>query len=103
MPTTSEVQGSTTYNTIGTPAVPASFEVEFRVYSSFEVGGRECEPYISITVPVATTNKKVEFLDIEDQAVAALSPMLRQIADALDKQMMELDSSRGHSDAAALE
>lgn len=97
VPTTSEVQRNTTINRIGTPEVPASFEVEFRVYSTFDVDGRECEPYISITVPVSTKDKKVEFLEIEDQAVAGLAPMLREIADALDKQMEELNSAPGRS------
>ena len=101
VPTTSEVRGNTTYNTIGRPAVPASFEVEFRVHSTFDVDGMDCQPYISITVPVAITDKKAGFLDIEDQAVSAVAIMLRETADEIDKQTEELNRARAEESAAA--
>lgn len=98
MPTTSEVRGNTTYNTIGTEAVPASFEVVFRVYSTFEIDGRQSEPYISINIPVAMDSKKAKFGEIEQRAAASIAPMLREIAEAIDKQIADFNSADDAAD-----
>lgn len=85
---TEEYRDGVTYIDEAKKSVPASFSVAFSVESEFEMpGGGVCQPYISISVPVAMELKRTPFAEIEDAAVVHVVPMLRAIADAVEDQL----------------
>ncbi len=86
-PETREISNGATYITTATEAVPAFFTVDFKVESTFNLDGRKVHPYISISVPAAFEEKAASFREIEDAAVAHVAPMLRQIADSVERQL----------------
>jgi len=86
-PRTEEFRDGITYINEAVEGTPPSFEVDFKIISSFRVGGDTAHPYISISVPVAVESKNTSFRDIEDQAVREVVPILRAVADAVEKQL----------------
>lgn len=88
VPATSETEGIVTITNAGRPGTPASFEVTFKIVSEFDVDGIGCNPYISMMIPVAVTDKGLPFVEVEERAAEHIGPILRALAEKIEAQVL---------------
>ena len=90
VPKTTKVEGNTTINNMGRPEIPARHEVDFFLGATCVANNKEHFNGISVTVLLHDAGPDASYLKIENAAAQLLAPLLREIADDVEKQVQEL-------------
>lgn len=93
-PATSRVEGNVTYHTEAVKGSPDKFEVNFWTSATFEEDDVQTGWFFQLPVHVTGFDRNQPFVDIESAAADKLVPMLRSIADAIEKQIGEYNARR---------
>jgi hypothetical protein len=96
VPATSKTTGNVTVNNMGSPGSPAYFEVSFMLSADFEEGGMTRTNIFHWNVSVLDMNIKSSYRDVESEAARKIGPMLRQLADSIEKQVAEYDARKAN-------
>ena len=91
---TSETTGNVTINNMGSPGTPAHFVVTFSTNATFETSGVRSSLYLRPNVVVTGESKESAFEAIEGLAAKCLAPMLREIADKIERQVEEYEAKK---------
>lgn len=93
--TISETTGNVTINNIGRPAIPAHYEVAFTITADLQDGGIELRNVFQLSCIVLNENDGAQYRKVEDQSARQLAPILRAVADHIEKKVADFDSQRG--------
>lgn len=100
VPASSRVEGNVTYHTEAVEGSPDKFEVSFWTSATFEDDGGATRWFFQLPVQVTGMDRNQSFVDIEAAAADKLVPMLRSVADALEKQIDEYNAKREENGTA---
>jgi len=84
---TTRVEGNTTINNMGSPEVPANHQVNFYLGATCDADGKEHINGFSLDVVVHGIDPKASYFEIENAAALLLAPLLREIANDVEKQV----------------
>jgi hypothetical protein len=94
VPETREQLDDGTHIHMGSPAREAFCEVDFRIECSY---GSEEEGFSNVvlwSVRLAGDKADLPFSEVEAEAARLIAPMLRDVADSVEKQVVDFDESR---------
>jgi hypothetical protein len=95
VPETSETQGHVTVNVAGRPERDAYWTVMYTISARFEAGDGPALGAINWEVRLPTSEPaETRYYEVEAKAARQLAPMLRAVADSIEKQVAEYDSDR---------
>lgn len=94
IPATSETRDNITINNMGQPGEPARFEVTYMIACDFEMDGVEVNNLFHWTVALTGVHRDDPYAGIEAEGARQLAPMLRSVADQIEKQVAEFDADR---------
>jgi hypothetical protein len=98
-PTTSETHGNVTVNNMGKPGSPARYEVTYMISSDFEMEGVEVNNVFHWTVALTGVHRDDPYAGIEAAGARQLAPMLRAVADQIEKEVAEFDAELAAKEA----
>lgn len=96
-PTTTTKSGNVTVNNVGRPGVPAYFEVQFMLNCQYVAGQIDAQNIFHFRALVTDKGRDTSYAEVEAEGARLLAPMLREIADNIEKQVAEFDSKAGKS------
>ena len=91
LPSTS-YSGNVTVNQSGAPGIAPHFEVSFLIGAEVEAGGVLRSNYFSWACIVPAQTPDVSYRDVETDAARMLAPMLRSLADEIEKDVQRADN-----------
>jgi len=91
VPTTTQRDGNVTINNIGTPGVPASFEVTSMITADHEAGDVKFHNIFHWKVVLVGLPKDAPYSEVDAEAARRLAPMLRDVADLIEQQVKAYD------------
>jgi hypothetical protein len=93
VPDSSETKGKVTVNVVGRAEKPAYWNVYYSIHASFEGGGGPALGTIGwdVRLPVQSA-ADAKYSEVEAEAARQIAPMLRAVADAIEKQVAEADA-----------
>ena len=90
-PTTTETRDNITINNMGQPGTPARYEVTYMIATEFEMDGVEIRNTFHWDVALTGVNREDSYVGIEAAGARQLAPMLRAVADQIEKEVAEFD------------
>lgn len=87
VPSSTKREGNVTINNVGSPGVPAYFEVSFMLNSNFSDGAIKSSNVFHWHCIVPAENSDQSYQKIEDDAARQIAPMLRELADLVEGQV----------------
>src|SRR4051812_28930475 len=91
-PTTSETSGSVTINNIGRPGKPAHYEITFSISVDSLEGRVEGYNTFLWNEIVLDERDDVPYREVEAKAARQIAPMLRAVADQVEKEVAAFDA-----------
>lgn len=92
VPTSSKTQGNVTINNMGSAGIPAYFEATFMLSSTIEAEGVTRDNIFHWSTILPDRPASTPYLEIEAEAARQLAPSLRELADAIEKEVAAFDS-----------
>lgn len=93
VPTTTKREGNVTINNMGTPEIPSFHEVSYVLTCNFGDGPREFSNTFHWEVRVEDKGRNAPYGEIEAEAARKIAPMLRAVADEIERAVAEFDSN----------
>ena len=95
VPPSSETKGNVTINNMGQSGSPAHFEVTFMISVGGKVNNLDNKNIFHWTTVVPVEDQETSYREIESQGAQQLAPMLRSVADKIEKLVSDFDQTRG--------
>ena len=73
---------------------PAHFEASFSISAAFSQNGLDFRNFLAWACVVPNEQDDAQFFEVETQAARQIAPMLRALADQVEKQVAEVDERR---------
>ncbi|MDB5678649.1 hypothetical protein [Sphingomonas bacterium] len=86
-PTTSETEGNVTVKNMGSPGVPAYYDASFMLHAKHDKSGVTFSNIFHWNVIVNAKTIDAPYSEIEGAAALQIAPMLRELADEIEKQV----------------
>lgn len=94
MPATTETKGNVTVNNMGSPGQAAFWEVTNMFSCIFEAEDETFSNIFHLTTRLPGTAGETPYIEIEAEAARQFAPMLRAVADSIEKQVAEFDAKQ---------
>ncbi len=94
VPATTRVDGNVTINNAGQPGSPGHFETSFMISVQSEAQGKIVNNVFHWNDIVSIESDGSPYREIEDKAARNLAPMLRAVADQIDREIADYDQAK---------
>ena len=94
VPATTETKGNVTVNDMGSPGKAAFWEVSNMFSCTFEAGDETFSNIFHLTTRIPGSTGATPYIELEAEAARQYAPMLRAIADSIEKQVAEFDAKQ---------
>ena len=92
VPASSKTTGNVTVNNSAQPGVPSHYLTNFMISAELEEKGLTARNVFQWNSVVLSDDQNAPYRAIEDQAVRQIAPLLRAVADEMDKAVAEFDA-----------
>jgi hypothetical protein len=93
-PTTTERQGNTTVNYVGSPGRAPYCEVSYMLTASYKTEDDAFSNIFHWTVRLPGKSASAPYFEAEAEGARLIAPMLRAVADGIEKRVADYDESR---------